>query len=88
MGRPPADASKKFVPNRRSNINSTKQMVIAGKAKITNNAVIKVIQVNTGNLIKVMPGALILMIVVIKFRAPTIDETPNNWSPTTQKSPA
>jgi hypothetical protein len=38
--------------------------------------VIKTAQTNKGNLCIVIPGALILKIVVIKFTAPKIEEIP------------
>lgn len=47
-----------------------------GKEKINKKAVIKVAQTNSGNLCKVIPGALILNTVVIKLVAPNKDETP------------
>ena len=55
-------------------------MVIApantGRESKSKNAVIKTDQTNKGSLSKVIPGALILNIVVIKFIAPIIDEAP------------
>jgi len=39
-------------------------------------AVIKTAQTNKGNLCIVIPGALIFIIVVIKFIAPNIDDIP------------
>jgi uncharacterized membrane protein len=39
-------------------------------------AVIKTAQTNRGNLCIVIPGALIFIIVVIKFIAPNIDDIP------------
>ena len=55
-------------------------MVIApantGRDSNKRTAVIKTDQTNKGNLSKVIPGALILNIVVIKFIAPAIDEKP------------
>ena len=47
-----------------------------GKDSSNRTAVIKTDQTNSGNLSKVIPGALILNIVVIKFIAPIIDEAP------------
>jgi len=55
-------------------------MVIApaktGKDNNNKKAVIKTDQTNKGNLSKVIPGALIFIIVVIKFIAPIIEEAP------------
>lgn len=47
-----------------------------GKDKSSRNAVISTDHTNKGNLSKVIPGALILKIVVIKFIAPIIEEAP------------
>jgi hypothetical protein len=47
-----------------------------GKDKINKKAVIKTDQTKRGNLCIVIPGALILKIVVIKFIAPRIEEIP------------
>jgi hypothetical protein len=55
-------------------------MVIApantGKERRSKTAVINTDHTNRGNLSKVIPGALILIIVVIKFIAPIIEEAP------------
>jgi hypothetical protein len=55
-------------------------MVIApantGKDNNNKKAVIRTDQTNKGILSKVIPGALILKIVVIKFMAPIIEEAP------------
>jgi hypothetical protein len=48
-----------------------------GKEKINKKAVIKTAQTNKGNLCIVIPGALILKIVAIKFVAPNKEETPS-----------
>jgi len=59
---------------------SVKSIVIApantGNDKSSKTAVIKTDQTNKGNLSKVIPGALMFIIVVIKFIAPIIDEAP------------
>jgi len=47
-----------------------------GNDKINKKAVIKVAHTNKGNLCRVIPGALILNIVVIKFVAPNNEDTP------------
>jgi len=47
-----------------------------GKDNINKNAVINTAHTNKGNLCIVIPGALILNIVVIKFVAPKSDDTP------------
>jgi len=62
---------------------SVNNIVIApastGKDKSNRKAVIKTDQTNNGNLSIVIPGALILKIVVIKFIAPAIEEKPAQW---------
>jgi len=47
-----------------------------GNDNSNNTAVIKTAQTNSGNLCIVIPGALMFIIVVIKFIAPKIDEIP------------
>jgi hypothetical protein len=53
-------------------------MAPANTGKDSNNkkAVIRTDQTNKGILSRVIPGALILKIVVIKFMAPIIEEAP------------
>ncbi len=55
-------------------------MVIApaktGRDKINNQPVIKIAQTNRGNLSKVNPGLLILIVVTTKFKAPSNEEIP------------
>jgi hypothetical protein len=59
---------------------SVNNIVIApaktGRDKSSRIAVINTAQTNNGNLWKVIPGVLILIIVVMKFIAPKIDEIP------------
>lgn len=61
-------------------LRSVSNIVIApaktGRDNNNKKAVIKTDQTNKGNLSKVIPGALILKIVVIKFIAPIIEEAP------------
>jgi hypothetical protein len=47
-----------------------------GRDSNRRTAVIKTDHTNRGSLSKVIPGALILNIVVIKFMAPAMDEKP------------
>jgi len=47
-----------------------------GKANNNNIAVTNTAHTNKGNLCQVKPGALIFIIVVIKFIAPNNDDTP------------
>ena len=55
-------------------------------AKIRRKLTISVIQVKTGNLIIVMPGARMLMMVVMKLKEASSDATPSNWREKIQKS--
>ena len=61
-------------------LRSVNNIVIAaantGKLNNSKNDVISNDQINSGNLIQVKPGALILKMVVIKFIAPNNDATP------------
>ena len=52
-----------------------------GKAKTSKNETIKAIQVNTGILMRVIPGARIFKIVMTKFNAAAKEETPNTKRP-------
>ena len=75
-GSPPVCASKNAVPK----FLSVKSIVIApaktGKDNNNKKAVTRIDHENKGILCKVIPGALILSIVVIKFIAPKIEEAP------------
>ena len=70
------EATKKFEPNRRSNINRNSATVMTGMANSNRNCVTSVIQVNTGSLNQVMPGARRLSTVTMRFTAETSDAIP------------
>ena len=76
IGSPPPSGMKKVVPKLRS----VSSMVIApartGTASSSRNAVTSIAHTNSGILWRVMPGVRMLKIVVMKFAAPRIDETP------------
>ena len=59
-------------------------MVIApastGSASSSRKAVTRIDQTNRGILCRVMPGARMLKMVVMKLIAPRIDEAPARWS--------
>ena len=59
---------------------------MTGKARISRNCTTNDIQVNTGMRMSVMPGARMLMIVVMKLNAAASELMPRIWSPITQKS--
>ena len=77
---PPPDASKKVVPKLRS----VSSMVIApastGSASSSRKAVTRTDQTNSGILCRVMPGARMLKMVVMKLIAPRIELAPARWS--------
>ncbi len=60
--------------------------MIGGNARIRRNCTTNDIQVNIGMRIRVIPGARMLMIVVMKLNAAASDETPSTCRPATQKS--
>ena len=60
--------------------------MITGKARITRKAVTNVIQVNSGILIKVIPGARMLIMVTIKLKAEASDAIPRTCRLNIQKS--
>ena len=64
---PPNSGLKKFVPNKRSSIISAKPTVSGGNANKMSADATNVVHVNSGNLIYVKPGALILIIVARKL---------------------
>src|SRR6201994_1573362 len=79
-GSPPSEAEKKAVPKLRS----VKSMVIApastGSDNNRRNTVTRIDHTNSGILCKVMPGARMLKMVVMKLMAPKIDDAPARCS--------
>ncbi len=79
-GSPPPAGSKKWVLKLRS----VSSMVIApartGSESSSRKAVISTDQANSGIRCRVMPGARMLKIVVMKLIAPRMDEAPARWS--------
>ena len=57
-----------------------------GKANNNKNDVIKIAQTNKGNLCQLKPGLLILIVVVIKFIPPNIEEIPDKCNEKIAKS--
>ena len=68
------------------NINSIRPTVKTGNANTSSREIIRVIQVNTGMRIRVIPGARILRIVTMKLQAAAKDETPSTCNPHIKKS--
>ena len=85
-GSPPAATSKKRVPQKRSNVMRNRATASTGSAVIIRKLVTSAIQLNSGTRIMRMPGARMLMIVVMKLTPPMIDATPRICSPNPQKS--
>lgn len=75
-GSPPPEGSKNVVLKLRSQSNIVIAPAKTGNDNNKRNAVIKTAHTNNGNLCIVIPGALILKIVVIKFTAPRIEDAP------------
>ena len=61
--------------------------VRTGAARTTRSEVARMLQVNTGIRIIVMPGARIRRIVTMKLIPPRIDAVPTRISPAIQRSP-
>ena len=77
---------KKFIPKKRSNINSMSATVITGNASTSRNEVTRVIHVKSGIRISDMPGARILTIVTMKLKAAASEAMPSTCRLTAQKS--
>ena len=67
---------KKVVPKFLSVNNIVIAPAKTGTARSNKNAVINIAHAKRGILCNVMPGVLILKIVVIKFAAPRMEDTP------------
>src|SRR5579864_5212408 len=87
-GSPPPSAEKKVVPKLRS----VKSMMMApastGSDNSSRNTVTRIDQTNSGILCRVMPGARMLKIVVMKLMAPRIEDAPAKCSDRIAKSTA
>ena len=59
---------------------------MTGKASTSRNCTTKAFQVNIGMRMRFIPGARMLMIVVMKLNAAASELTPRIWRPITQKS--
>ena len=70
----------------RSMVSSIRPTVMTGNARINRMEVINVIQMNRGMRMRLMPGARILMIVTVKFKAAATEEVPKTNNPRAQKS--
>ncbi len=79
IGSPPPAGSKKWVPKLRS----VSSMVIApartGSDSSSRNTVTRIDHTNSGMRCRVMPGARMLKMVVMKLIAPRIELAPARW---------
>jgi hypothetical protein len=78
---PPAAASKKCIPNRRSRYSIVQATVSAGNANSIENEVVSVPQMKIGSRLIDIPGARSLNRVTMKLIAPTVVETVRKSSP-------
>ena len=87
-GSPPPSAEKKVVPKLRSVSSMVMAPASTGSDNKSRNTVTRIDQTNSGILCRVMPGARMLKIVVMKLMAPRIDEAPARCSDRIAKSTA
>src|ERR1700743_2369474 len=87
-GSPPPSAEKKVVPKLRSVSSMVMAPASTGSDNNSRNTVTRIDQMNSGILCRVMPGARMLKIVVMKLMAPRIDEAPARCSERMAKSTA
>ena len=87
-GSPPPSAEKKVVPKLRSVSSMVMAPASTGSDSSSRNTVTRIDHTNSGILCRVMPGARMLKIVVMKLMAPRIDEAPARCSDRIAKSTA
>ena len=85
-GSPPAAGTKKFAPKKRSSISSVTATVMMGKASTSSTMVTRLIHVNSGIRMRVMPGARMLTMVTKKLNAAASEAIPSTWMPSIQNS--
>ena len=85
-GSAPCDTSKNVAPYERWNINNTRATVITGSENTRRNCTTRIIHVNTGIFIRVMPGARMLSTVTMRLIEPISEAIPAICKPRTQKS--
>ena len=85
-GSAPASTVKNVASNWRWNISRNSATVITGMANSSRNWTTRIIQVNTGMRISVMPGARMLSTVTIRLIAPVSEAMPVICRPSVQKS--
>src|SRR5437660_8504360 len=87
-GSPPPSAEKKVVPKLRSVSSMVMAPASTGSDNSSRNTVTRIDHTNSGILCRVMPGARMLKMVVMKLMAPRIDEAPARWIDRMAKSTA
>src|SRR5437016_13222932 len=83
---PPLPAWKKLNPRPRSRSTKNCEAAMNGVAITTSSEVAKLAHTSSGMRKKLMPGALMVMIVTRKLSAVMIQEAPANCTPTEKKS--
>ena len=84
---PPFAGSSRWAPKTRSAPSANRPAASTGKASSTRIEVTRMFQVKIGMRNIVMPGARIVMIVVMKLTAPRIVPKPARPRPNTQRLP-
>ena len=87
-GSPPPSAEKKVVPKLRSVSSMVMAPASTGSDSSSRNTVTRIDHTNSGILCRVMPGARMLKMVVMKLMAPRIEEAPARCSDRIAKSTA
>jgi len=75
-GSPPRVGSKNAVPHRRSNSISNSATVMIGSENASRNCTTRPIHTNTGIRNNDMPGARMLITVIARLIAPTVEAMP------------
>src|ERR1700709_2586656 len=88
MGSPPPSGEKKVVPKLRSVSSIVIAPASTGNDRSSRNTVTRIDHTNSGILCRVMPGARMLKMVVMKLMAPRIEDAPARCSDRMAKSTA
>ncbi|MGY4327963.1 hypothetical protein ACVWWG_002380 [Bradyrhizobium sp. LB7.2] len=87
-GSPPPSGLKNVVPKLRSVSSMVMAPASTGSDNSSRNTVTRIDHTNSGILCRVMPGARMLKMVVMKLIAPRIEEAPARWIDRIAKSTA
>ncbi len=85
-GSAPWATSKNVAPKDLWNMSSTNATVMTGNENTNRNCTTRIIQVNTGNFIMVIPGARMLSTVTMRLMEPISEPRPAICRPSVQKS--